>query len=67
MTLFCEVRSQVLADMAGSEAGVPGSRTELTAGGQASEHCLPPEASTAALLHMEADSSDLFFYSYTST
>lgn len=56
MTFFCEVRSQVLADIAGSEAGVPGSRTEPTAGGQASQHCLLPEASTAALLHMKADS-----------
>lgn len=56
MTFFREVRSQVPADMAGSEAGVPGSRTEPTAGGQASQYCLLPEASTAALLHMKADS-----------
>lgn len=55
MTFFREVRSQVPADMAGSEAGVLGSRTEPIAGGQAPQHCLLPEASTAALLHMKAD------------
>lgn len=67
MTFFCEVRSQVPADMVGSEARVLGSRAEPTAGGQASAHCLLPEASTAALLHMEADSSDMLFYSIPST
>lgn len=43
MTFFCEVKSQVPADMAGSEAWVLGSRTEPTAGGQASQRCLLPE------------------------